>query len=376
VKLTGIVTTNNDACADNQQGCAITVLANSINDGGNSRDDIELNGNGDIRLNAHKYVNVNQIDYNGSNRLKIEIQGKNEGARLAGSMLGIDAEAGIEVTKFYANSGAINAPVTNQLTVTDGRLRDDLYLTIGSFDARIGRLADNTLDANEWLPSSLDDNFFENGALSDGQREEDYRCTGNPSFIGDGNAVLDMTFSYNNPAVNCSGVLAFYRLPYVLAVPEQSIEQKLGNFIESSRINNAVVINPLQSVRLEEAILANDRSFALAAEGFEPELAIAQDAQALGISDQDMAADMASTFGVRSTSQTGVVQIELGDIVQIGLPIGAVPIAEDQLELDGESQEDAEDAEDAAESEQTEQPLAAIGTNAQDTIGPLSFLLN
>ena len=374
VKLTGIVTTNNDACGDGTAGCAVTVLANSINDGGDSRDDIELNGTGGIRLNAHKYANINKIDYNGATPLKIEVQGKNQGARIAGSMLGIDSEAGIEVTKFIANSGAIYAPVSESLTVTEGRLRDDLYLTIGGFDARIGRLADNTLDANEWLLSSLDDNFFENGALSNGQREEDYRCTGNPSFIGDGNAVLDMTFSYNNPVVNCSGVLAFYRLPYVLAVAEQSIEQKLGNFIEASRVNNEVVINPTQSIRLEEAILANDRSFALAADGIEPELAISQDAQALGISDVDTAADMASTFGVRSTSQTGVVQIELGDIVQIGLPIGAVPIAEDQQEVDGESEED--EADEAAESDQAEQPLAAIGTSAEDAIGPLSLLLN
>ena len=72
----------------------------------------------------------------------------------------------------------------------------------------------------------------------------------------------------------------------------------------------------------------------------------------MGISDVDTAADMASTF-VRSTSQTGVVQIELGDIVQIGLPTGAVPIADDQQEVDGESEED--EAEEAAESDQAEQ---------------------
>ena len=126
-------------------------------------------------------------------------------------MLGIDAEAGINVTTFLANSGAIYAPVTDQLTIQDGRLRDDLYLTIGDFDARIGRLLDNSLDPNEWLLSSLDDNFFENGALSTGQREEDYRCTGNPSFIGNGNAVLSMTFDYNNPVSKllwCLGLLS------------------------------------------------------------------------------------------------------------------------------------------------------------------------
>ena len=373
VKLTGIVTTNNDACADNQQGCAITVLANSINDGGNSRDDIELNGNGDIRLNAHKYVNVNQIDYNGTNRLKIEIQGKNEGARLAGSMLGIDAEAGIEVTKFYANSGAINAPVTNQLTVTDGRLRDDLYLSIGDFDARIGRLLDNSLTADAWMLSNLDNGFFADGALSDGQREEDYRCTGMPSFIGDANAVLNMTFDFNNPTVNCSGVLAYYRLPYSLQVPVQSVEQKLNNVIESTRVTNVTTINPVQSVRLEQAILTNSRNVASADAPEVSNDVIAIDAANMGIAAEDVATDLANTFGVRATSEIGVVQIDTTDIIQIGLPIINQAPAQ---ELDDEVGPEEEPAEDTAGDEVGEDgaPLAAITDDAP--IGPLSLLVN
>ena len=377
VKLTGIVTSSDATCGDGTQGCAVTVLANSINDGGDSRDDIELNGNGDIRLNAHKYANLNKIDYNGSNRLEIEVQGKNQGARIAGSMLGIDAEAGINVTTFLANSGAIYAPVTDQLTIQDGRLRDDLYLTIGDFDARIGRLLDNSLDPNEWLLSSLDDNFFENGALSTGQREEDYRCTGNPSFIGNGNAVLNMTFDYNNPSVNCSGVLAFYRLPYVLQVPVQSIEQQLGNYIETARLSNTVQINPTSSTRLEQAIVSTSRVQTLAEQGAVPELVISQDAIALGVSDVEAATELAETFGVRASSQTGVVQIDLADIIQIGLPV--TQTAPDLIETDStqESEEtDEEQAEDAADAEQTEQPLAAIPSAEDDEIGPISLLLN
>ena len=377
VKLTGIVTTSDAACGDGTQGCAVTILANSINDGGDSRDDIELNGNGDIRLNAHKYANLNKIDYNGSNRLEIEVQGKNQGARIAGSMLGIDAEAGINVTTFLANSGAIYAPVTDQLTIQDGRLRDDLYLTIGEFDARIGRLLDNSLDPNEWLLSSLDNNFFENGALSTGQREEDYRCTGAPSFIGNGNAVLSMTFDYNNPSVNCSGVLTFYRLPYVLQVPVQSIEQQLGNYIETARLSNTMQINPTSSTRLEQAIVSTSRVQALAEQGAVPELVISQDAIALGVSDVEAATDLAETFGVRASSQTGVVQIDLADIIQIGLPV--TQTAPDLLETDStqESEEtEEEEAEDAADAEQTEQPLAAIPSAEADEIGPISLLLN
>ena len=372
VQLTGIVTSNGDACGDGTQGCAVSVFANSINDGGNSRDDIELNGTGGIRLNVHKYANLNNIDYNGASPLRIEVEGKNQGARIAGAMLGIDSEAGIEVAKFIANNGAISAPLTNYLTVEEGRIRDDLYITAGGFDARIGRLADNSLDASDWLLSNLDGGFFDDGALASGLREEDYRCTGAPNYIGDGNAVLDFAFNYNNPSVNCSGVLAFYRLPYVLQVPVQTAEQEINNYVETMRTANSVTINPVSSARLEQAIVSGDRSVALVEQGLEPEQIIAQDAVNMGLSDDGLASEFAQTFGVRETSPTGVVQIDVTDIIQIGLPlIDQAPLApQEVLEEDEEAEEPTEEA--ATEEEVA--PLAAISDEAP--VGPLSLLLN
>mgnify|MGYP000291077933 CR=1 FL=1 len=384
VKLTGIVTSSDAACGEGTQGCAVTVLANSINDGGNSRDDIELNGNGDIRLNAHKYANLNKIDYNGTAPLQIEVQGKNQGARIAGSMLGIDAEAGINVSKFLANSGAISAPLTNSLTINEGRLRDDLYLSIGDFDARIGRLLDNSLDANEWLLSSLDDGFFNDGALQSGIRAEDYRCTGAPSFIGDGNAVLDVTFSYDNPTVNCSGVLAFYRLPYVLQVPVQSVEQKLNNMIETMRVTNSVRVNPVESGNLEQAIISTDRQFTLASDGVEPQQRISDDAVNLGMTNPAIAEEFANVFGVRESAAVGVVQVDMDQIIQIGLPFA--PDALDTQEALEEEEEETEEPIEEATSDEADIPLANnnlgnnlgnnIGVNDNAPIGPLSLLLN
>ena len=373
VRLTGIVTSNDDACGDGTQGCAITVLANSINDAGNSREDIVLNGNGDIRLNAHKYANINDIDYNGSQPLRIGVQGKNQGARIAGSMLGIEAEAGIEVTKFIANSGAISAPLTNRLIIEEGRIRDDLYLTSGAFDARIGRLLDNALNPNSWLTSSLDEGFFADGALSSGIRSEDYRCTGTPTYIGNDNAVLDFTFNFTNPTVDCSGVLTFYRLPYSLQVPIQSNEQQIGNYIETMRQANISVIDPVSSTRLEQAILTQDRNIALQEQGIAPEPVIAQDAVNMGLSDSVVAADLAKTFGVRSSSALGVVQVDLSDIIQIGLPLTSDLPETEQEALDGENNEE-EPVEEATTDDETA-PLALIGTEPSP-IGPLSLLLN
>jgi len=173
--------------------------------------------------------------------------------------------------------------------------------------------------------------------------------------------------------VNCSGVLAFYRLPYVLQVPVQSVEQQINNYVATMSNANNVVINPVSSVRLEQAILTADRSVALVEQGLEPAQTIAQDAVNMGLSDAAVASEFAQTFGVRETSATGVVQIDVTDIIQIGLPlVQQAPIAPQDL-LDEEEDETEEPTEEAT-AEDDAAPLAAISDDA--TVGPLSLLLN
>ena len=65
ITVTSLRTTSGATCADNQLGCAITVMAKNIQDGGDVRSDMVIDGNGDVRLQAHQYINVNDIDYNG-----------------------------------------------------------------------------------------------------------------------------------------------------------------------------------------------------------------------------------------------------------------------------------------------------------------------
>ena len=370
VTLTGVVTTNTTTDA-------VTINATSIQDGGNSNADITLGGNGDIRFNVHAYANLNEIDYNGSDALDIYIQGKNAGARAVGTMLGIEAEAGVNVQRLIANSAAFDAPLSNFFKITDGTIRDDAYISAGAFDARVGRLTDNLLSPNEWLLSQNDEGYFSDGALLQGQRDEDYRCTGAPSFIGNGNAVLDFTFNYSNPQVNCSGTLAFYRLPYVLQIAEQSVEQQLNNVIETMRVSNTIAINPVSSVRLEQAILSNDRRITLEAQGAAPEQTIAQDAINMGLSNDALAANFANSFGVRETSATGVVQVDTDNIIQIGLPaFDQAPILSDPLEED--ETEEGEEPVEEANTEEDDTPLAAtsVGINDNAPIGPLSLLVN
>ena len=55
-------------------------MARNIQDGGDVRSDMVIDGNGDVRL-EYQYINVNDIDYNGGNALQLDITGKNDGAR-------------------------------------------------------------------------------------------------------------------------------------------------------------------------------------------------------------------------------------------------------------------------------------------------------
>ena len=234
--ITGITTSNSDSCAAGQTGCAITVLATNIRDGGDVNSDISINGAGGIRFGAHQYTNVNDITQTGSGATNLELGGKVDGARSVAAMLGINSAGGVDVNYLSVNSAAINQSVgTAPFNVTNGNIRDNLYLDIGAadgglFKARIGRLEDNLLQPDNWLLAGETDSYFANGAVAaQTGREDDYRCTGQPSYIANQNAVLSFNFSFNRPFVDCSGVLNYYSQAYsLLRVTETVNQQVLG----------------------------------------------------------------------------------------------------------------------------------------------------
>ena len=364
--LTGLTTSN-------ASDAAVVVNARTIKDSGDARDDITINSNGNLTLRAAKYINLNKVDYNGSENLGLALTSSTQGASVAGIVLDIDAEAGIDISQLYSRNASILAGLSSDMSIEDGRIRDELFLNIGDFDARIGRLRDNTLVPSSWVEDSEDADFFISSSAIDGLRSEDYRCTGKPNYIGNDSAVLNFNFFFDSPNVDCSGLLTFYRLPYVLVNPKQSSEQQLNNYVTTMSNANSVSINPTSSVRLEQAILTVDRNFALVEQGLEPSQIITQDASRMGLSDAAVASEFAKTFGVRETSATGVVQIDFTDIIQIGLPIvEQAPNAPQDL-LDQEEDE-AEEPTEEATAEDDVAPLAAIGDNAP--VGPLSLLLN
>ena len=368
VTLTGVVTTSN---ADD----AVVVRATSIQDGGDSNADITLNGNGNITLKTHSYANLNRIDYNGSQRLNITVNGKNDGARAVGSMLGIEAEAGVNVTNLSVNSGAIQLTTDSVFNITAGRIRDSLFISVADFDARVGRLPDNMLEPDRWLSAGASAGFFDNGALASGVRDEDYRCTGLPSFIANANAVLDFNFNFSNPIVTCSGVLTYYRLPFVLDTPvetsEQVLDSQLAGLISTSLIN-------LRSIDERDLIDQSSSLFETPNIARETVKAVRQRAETVQQAQAANSDAFIGTFRARSQGLFGAINIDSEGFI--------LPVAIDETPTDGAPEEDqAQD--------ETNQPLAnndntlnddeannaatdAANDNNADNIGPLSLLNN
>ncbi|MGC6439628.1 MAG: leukotoxin LktA family filamentous adhesin [Candidatus Puniceispirillaceae bacterium] len=391
VTLTGLTSSNDNDCLPNQQGCSVMVLANRIQDGGNTNPDITMNSNGDIRLNMHEYANLTKIDYNGSEPLNIYLQGKNEMARAVGSMLGIDAEAGINVQRLIANSAAFDAPLTDSFNIIQGRIRDNAYISAGEFDARVGRLDSNSLTPDAWLLSQNDAGYFSNGALLTGEREEDYRCTGAPSYITNAGAVLDFNLTYSNPSIDCSGVLTYYRLPYVLTnfveTSEQILDNQLSNILRNSR--QRVRLNAQQSPSSDLELIVES--------GNQATQALMIDRNRPTVDTAAVPADnIVSGFRLRETNIFGGIGVNEGEFVLptlLGLapaetPIAPLPNQEAEGDQAPDTQQEAEAdsaapvaANDNADDENTEEEANNADENTLEPlageaveIGPVSLL--
>ena len=236
---------------------AVVVRADIIQDGGNSHADITTEGGG-VGLWVHRYVNLNRLDNDGETRLRLAFGGKNENARAIAALLGIESEAGVEISEMSVNSGAIYAPISNYFAIENGRIRDTLFLTVGSLNARIGRQHDVIFSPDSWLLAADPEGYFDGGALTQSRRDEDYRCNGFPAFITDANAILDFSFSFDNPSLECSGVLIYYKWPFVVDGEFQTNEQILNNQIAG--ILRQEVIN-LRRAEIGDTISQDDNPY-------------------------------------------------------------------------------------------------------------------
>ena len=180
-------------------------------------------------------------------------------------------QAGINISRLVMNSASIYAPKTSvnpgmpAFTVTDGRIRDNFYADIGGEDgddffARIGRLENNDFEPDSWLlAADVDTGYFNSAILQASVREDDFRCSGSPGYLGNSNAVLSFSFFFQRPDVSCDALLVYYNPRYELASANRTVNEEVLTVLADLNRNAGVVSAAplLQSVSSDTGFTLN-----------------------------------------------------------------------------------------------------------------------
>lgn len=212
--------------------------------------DIALNSNGGLRLNAHRYIDIDGISYTGSEALDIEVSGVNVNALVPGARLEIDANAGVNFTKSHVVRGVYVLPNSYELNIVDGKVNYDQFIQMNTIRGRVGRLDHHGIDFSNWgaAPNELDvhPNF-----AGVGLGPQHFRITGDASTRSTDTAVLTYNFSYSN-GVGVSPVLttSAFMLQY-----DRSRVRMSGNGVGSQDLMQRLVVEGLESGRVNSTNL-------------------------------------------------------------------------------------------------------------------------
>ena len=408
--VTGLTTESTGACTGNYETCAVGLFAYDVQDGGNSAADITLNSNGDIGIFSNRFTSLNRIDYTGTQALDINVQNQlaNDLTLTGAVMLGIYADSGVQFNKLLTNTAAISAPISDFFEIEQGEVIDDVFITAGDMNARIGKLKQAGLNPASWLGGTGDPAFFAGGALPTGGRLESFAMTGSGSFVGDANAVLSYNFLFNDPTISGSGVITSWSQQLTLLGEEaslQRLEDRVNLTLSQALLNSGIATNILQRAatvtRFNQNVAlaantapaapatsqtadapANDdaATSALGAEtttasatsaADSDDVATPADQPVLGTGNAALDASLSDTFAVRDTDgdEGGVVTL---DGTAGFVTLGAAPATTDTAEDNGVNEEDGgeadEDSEQAGDDELPEDSIPlAVNEDAPET---------
>jgi len=202
IDTSGSMEINNIVSASNTAEAIYLSGFDILNSSDVSRD-ITLNSNGDIRLNAHRYIDLDGITYTGTSALDIEVSGVNTNALVAGARLEIDAAAGVNFSKSHVVRGVYVMPNSYDLTIADGKVNYDQFIKLNTVRGRVGRLDHHGIDFSAWgaAPNELDihPNFADVG---NGQQH--FRITGDAASRATDTAVLGYSLGYSNASGSTS----------------------------------------------------------------------------------------------------------------------------------------------------------------------------
>jgi hypothetical protein len=217
LKLSSITSSSNSLDAIKLRG--FDVIHNS-----DTNADIRMNGNGWISLRAHRYIDINNIDYRGTSALYIEMTGVANSGNSAASAVAVGVtttSASVELNKLYAGYAAVSASNVANFNVVDARITRTSFFNINNTIGRVGDIDVIGIDYAAWTGQNSGTSAFSLAtAVASGIRNWDFNVSGTQAT--EGLAVLGfnlgLNYSGSKPVLETNAVVVNYRpLSYIYA---------------------------------------------------------------------------------------------------------------------------------------------------------------
>jgi hypothetical protein len=260
LKLSSITSSSNSLDAIKLRG--FDVIHNS-----DTNADVRMNSNGWISLRAHRYIDINNIDYRGTSALYIEMTGvANSGNSAASAVaVGINTSASVELNKLYAGYAAVSASNVPNFNVVDARITRTSFFNINNTIGRVGDIDVVGIDYAAWTGQNSGTSAFSLAtAVASGTRNWDFNVSGTQA--SEGLAVLGfnlgLNYSGSKPVLETNAVVVNYRpLSYVYAGLSQDEIRAQEELAAAQRAQAA-----LEAAAEQARLAAIARAEALAAE--------------------------------------------------------------------------------------------------------------
>ena len=186
------------------------------NSGGpNDQADITIQSNGGLALQSYRYTDINRIDYQGTAPLHIKATGATSDVASAAAAMGLGINtsnnAAVSFDQLYSGYAAISVQGSSNVSVADGRIARTAYFDLNGLLGRVGDIDYPGINYAMWTHDT-GGTAFQNPAMPDGKRIQDFVITGSAATAGPSIMKFDLNvgFTGSHPTLSSDGFLLSY----------------------------------------------------------------------------------------------------------------------------------------------------------------------
>jgi filamentous hemagglutinin family protein len=212
----GLYFSNLKTSSTNRNAVSLRAFDVVDNVGGkNDAADITLRDSGGLTIKAYRFADINRIDYQGAGDLHIDVLGanSNNNASAAAVALGINANAPVVFDRLYTGYAAVAVKGMTSFEVSQGRITRTGYFDLNGVLGRVGDIDYPSINYALWTrEAGGETSAFQNPAMVDGYRKQDFIVSGSAATTGLGIMLYNLKANWTGarPVVTTDGFMLSY----------------------------------------------------------------------------------------------------------------------------------------------------------------------